>query len=169
MRIASRNASPKSAAFFAPTPYTVVQLIERLRPSLDHVPQRRVVKDHVGRHAAFAGEAQPHLAQRVEQFAVADRGRRPSVPAAGALFRGGWISRYRAHSASPRISAVPCGVRRSTGYGSPDAQQKAAVDQLFDVAAQGGRRLVFQQRERRQLGVARRDDLLRRASDAGCR
>ena len=43
---------------------------DRARAALDHVAERRVVEDHVRRHAALAREPQPDVAQDVEQILV---------------------------------------------------------------------------------------------------
>ena len=48
----------------------LVQVVDRFRPPLHHVPQRRVVKDDVRRNAALAREPQSHVTQDIEQVPV---------------------------------------------------------------------------------------------------
>src|SRR5438067_1031392 len=46
----------------------LMQVVDRLRPALDHIAQRRFVKDNVGRHAALARPPHALAAQDGEQL-----------------------------------------------------------------------------------------------------
>ena len=66
-RITRRNASPYFSSFVLPTPRHAEQLGCGARPHGNHLGQRRVVEDHIRRHALSVGQLFSARAQRAPQ------------------------------------------------------------------------------------------------------
>ena len=119
----------------------------RRRPKARHLAQRRVVEDHVGRHAARARDLEPHGAQALEERAI------DVLPRLGLDARLRVAARPCAADAAARApardsvvssfsSARPFGVSASTGYSSSVCCSRPSAGELLDVAAHLGDRRV---------------------------
>jgi len=100
---------------------TLVEVVDGLRPALDHVAQRRVVEDDVRRHASLPGaRRQTDVAQHVEEIESAVTVNVSRTEDRCACVTQAARLAVQPHSPSPR-TAPSLPVSRSTGYGSPRA------------------------------------------------